>query len=546
MCATKVLHRRESLAIMETTIKDAQQRHDVVTVLQLQLYLGSYKYFHLGQEDGLATSLAALRECEKRGWMKDWSGGMHDLGMSFYHQNNHAKSLEFQLRAFPVFKKNEGGMTYVMAIVSLDLANLYYHLGNYNASLELLLPVVAQLKLPADVHQNNRPHFLYMQALNTIGLCYRELQKNDSAIIWWKRTSEVAVSAFNPSWEGIAAGNIGTVLIKQHKYEEALPYVKLFYNSVVNKDPKTTAEALISWSEINIAGKRTSEALAQLARADSLLFKNPGYYSAGLHKMRKHIYELYTRVYLYNNDFPKAFRYASMADSLNEVLQLQYNSAQYSNVEVQLEAEKNLAEIRQVEAATKLSIQSRNFSLVALALGGLFVFTLYNRQRLKNRKDRELHQSRKQLLHVEKKRAEEQLAGYMENLHEKNRIIEEFETEKDKVQLQSDSIDKLQTLETVEKLKRSTIITEDEWIQFRSLFDKVHKGFFTRLKVQYPDVTQAEIRLMALTKLNLSTKEMAGILGISPESIRKSRYRFLKKVSDISGEADFAGIVSSI
>jgi hypothetical protein len=114
------------------------------------------------------------------------------------------------------------------------------------------------------------------------------------------------------------------------------------------------------------------------------------------------------------------------------------------------------------------------------------------------------------------------------------------------VQLQSDSIDKLQTLETVEKLKRSTIITEDEWIQFRSLFDKVHKGFFTRLKVQYPDVTQAEIRLMALTKLNLSTKEMAGILGISPESIRKSRYRFLKKVSDISGEADFAGIVSSI
>jgi DNA-binding CsgD family transcriptional regulator len=45
-------------------------------------------------------------------------------------------------------------------------------------------------------------------------------------------------------------------------------------------------------------------------------------------------------------------------------------------------------------------------------------------------------------------------------------------------------------------------------------------------------VTEAEKRLLALTKLEMSNSEIAAMLGISPESVIKTRYRLRKKVGD--------------
>jgi DNA-binding CsgD family transcriptional regulator len=79
-------------------------------------------------------------------------------------------------------------------------------------------------------------------------------------------------------------------------------------------------------------------------------------------------------------------------------------------------------------------------------------------------------------------------------------------------------------------LANSTILTEQDWEDFSKLFDKVHTGFFVRLKEKYPNITPAETRLLCLTKLNLSTKEMAGMLGVSTDAIKKTRQRLRKKM----------------
>ncbi len=50
------------------------------------------------------------------------------------------------------------------------------------------------------------------------------------------------------------------------------------------------------------------------------------------------------------------------------------------------------------------------------------------------------------------------------------------------------------------------------------------------LKDRYPDLTPNEMRLSALVKLNLTIKEMAAILGISPDSVKTARYRLRKKL----------------
>ena len=69
-----------------------------------------------------------------------------------------------------------------------------------------------------------------------------------------------------------------------------------------------------------------------------------------------------------------------------------------------------------------------------------------------------------------------------------------------------------------------------EWEQFRVIFEEVHPTFFAQLQQQFPDVTPNELRLAALLRLNFSSKAMAGLLGISEESVKKARYRFRQKL----------------
>ena len=138
---------------------------------------------------------------------------------------------------------------------------------------------------------------------------------------------------------------------------------------------------------------------------------------------------------------------------------------------------------------------------------------------------------------MEKRRMEDELANakvmldeYIHGMVEKNTLLEKFKEDIEELKnLKSKEINEVR-IEDLEHLNKATILTEEDWDKFKKLFEQVYKGFFTRLKDKIPDLTQAEIRLVCLTKLKVDTKQMAGILGVSAETIRKSRYRLRKKL----------------
>lgn len=68
------------------------------------------------------------------------------------------------------------------------------------------------------------------------------------------------------------------------------------------------------------------------------------------------------------------------------------------------------------------------------------------------------------------------------------------------------------------------------WEDFKFHFDKVHQGFFTRLKGKYPRLTPKDQRLCAYIHLGLSTKDIAGLINITPESAEIGRIRLRKKL----------------
>jgi len=68
------------------------------------------------------------------------------------------------------------------------------------------------------------------------------------------------------------------------------------------------------------------------------------------------------------------------------------------------------------------------------------------------------------------------------------------------------------------------------WEEFKFYFENVHQGFFSRLKGKFPKLTTKEQRLCAYIHLGLSTKELAGLTNITPESAEIGRIRLRKKL----------------
>jgi DNA-binding CsgD family transcriptional regulator len=58
---------------------------------------------------------------------------------------------------------------------------------------------------------------------------------------------------------------------------------------------------------------------------------------------------------------------------------------------------------------------------------------------------------------------------------------------------------------------------------------KVHPGYMQSVKEKYPDLTNAELRLLMLEKLDLSTQEMANMIGVNKNTIHQTRLRLRKK-----------------
>ena len=59
----------------------------------------------------------------------------------------------------------------------------------------------------------------------------------------------------------------------------------------------------------------------------------------------------------------------------------------------------------------------------------------------------------------------------------------------------------------------------------------IHSSYLNKLKAEHPELTPYELRLCAYMKSNLSTKEIATILNILPESVKKAKQRLRRKVN---------------
>ncbi len=73
--------------------------------------------------------------------------------------------------------------------------------------------------------------------------------------------------------------------------------------------------------------------------------------------------------------------------------------------------------------------------------------------------------------------------------------------------------------------------TTNKWEEFEARFTSINQNFYKNLKTKFPELSQKDLKVCALIKLNFSSKDMASLLGISVESVHTSRYRLRKKLN---------------
>lgn len=131
----------------------------------------------------------------------------------------------------------------------------------------------------------------------------------------------------------------------------------------------------------------------------------------------------------------------------------------------------------------------------------------------------------------------------LENRKQLQTASEELE-EKDKILSAKTNIEKTDLI-SIFKLLENSLSTEAEWNEFKLKFNELKPDFYKKLLAHQPNLTKSEIRLLTLIKIGYTQKEIAKILSIAPDSVKKARSRVRKKMN-ISEVVSLNDILSNL
>jgi hypothetical protein len=111
----------------------------------------------------------------------------------------------------------------------------------------------------------------------------------------------------------------------------------------------------------------------------------------------------------------------------------------------------------------------------------------------------------------------------------KNEVFEKLRIQAEQLKINLSDTKTAEVRTMISEIDKQTDI-ENQWEQFKLHFESIHKSFFEKLKKNDNRLTQNDLQLCAYIKLNLSTKEIASLMNITPESVNTHRYRLRKKL----------------
>jgi len=426
-----------------------------------------------------------------------------NIGSVHIMQGNFAKGLQKNLEALNIYEQI--GDKKSIAKAYNNIGTVYEHNQEYDKAIEY---VEKALNLKKELGDTQAAGTSY----SNLGNLYAIKQNYPKALEYYEEATKIGKAGNNLKLLSNNYTNIGYMYWEQGLFDKSLAQYKLSLELDRQMgDTHGIALSLMNVASIEKEMKQYEAALGNLQEAlkitESLGVKND------IQKVLKDLAELYAAMNQYDKAFLMHQRFVNVKDSVFSELK----TKQIAELRTKYETDKKEQENKLLQAENQKKVIQLYFLVIAIVLLfaiGVIVLKLKQSQ-LKNSELKIETQSK-------------DLIGYAQNLIEKDNLIDEIQLELQKTREGSEQ----HKIENVEQLLNSKLSTENDWLRFKQRFEVVYPDFFMNLQKQYPQLSPTEVKICAIEKLGIKDAEAGDILGINPESVKKSRYRLRKNLSD--------------
>ena len=386
---------------------------------------------------------------------------------------NFEKAIVYNQEALEIYQANND--IYFSAQALNDIGNLHYYLKQYEEALE-------DLKKSLALSEKSKSADLKATTLGNIGKVYTDLNQIEKALENHAEALTIVRENKNRFKECEILNYIGIAHNKADQPNKAIPY---FDKAIeIGKEIQSAKTLEISYYQRSLSYGQLDQSVAELSN-----------------------YKDYTKIHDSILDLEKS----RQIEELRTIYDLEKK-------EQQIVLQENEIEILDQEARIS------NLQRILLAIGLLLsVIGFYAvRQKLKRSK------AERKILDDELAYKKKELTTHALHLAKKNEVLENLKQKaKELKKSENGSRGYQQLIQTINFDQQD----DKNWENFTQYFEQVHKNFSSLVKERYPEVTKNELRFMALLKMNMSSKEIATILNISSDGVKKARQRLRKKMN---------------
>ncbi|MEN0047327.1 MAG: tetratricopeptide repeat protein [Bacteroidota bacterium] len=413
------------------------------------------------------------------------ANSMLNLGMAYADQRNYTSASNKYKQALALF--TELGASSRIATTYTKTADVYIQQGDYKTAYDFLIKAL-------DIHKES--NFLYgiAEANGRLGEISIAKEDFNDAISYFLIAIEAAKQRSDNVGRADYYHGVGLAFYRKKDYQQAINYLDL-------------AKSLAEEYDLKKIQRQVYDTYKDLETTR-------GNYQAAIT-----YYDQYLRV-----------RNELFNEEKSNIISNMEAKRAYEEKEQQLEiAQKNLDLLRQKNKTSNRTRLALVFGIVALLSLGWGLLQRQNRRLEEHKADLKKAEKETNELKDTIQQKEQELTSYTLNFVQKNELISDL---KKAIQELKPELSKEQRpkLNTIAKKIDTALRMDEDWDDFRKHFENVHPSLMKKLNQNYPDLTKNEFKLIALIRLNLSTKEISSILGISPDSVKTARYRLRKKL----------------
>lgn len=452
---------------------------------------------------------------------------LNGLGKAYTAKSEYLRSLEYHYDALNYLENSDNNIE--LAYVHNNIGLLYGRFNLLDEALEYLLEAERYIALNEETDEGN---FNNLLLLNISILMGRKGDHNESLNYVLKAETSLKNSAVM---------NRG-VRLAINENEKARTYLNLgrieSAQILAEKNIVTLARANIPFAlgkgyyylgEIHRAKGEYDKALEYAQKADLITG------SIDDLATKQDIYTLAAAMYEELDNPKKALEYYKKASEINnEITDVKDTWAFYKlkrDIKTKDEAQQNAL----LEKDKELSRTMSWLYALVVVFTIVFAFIYFKYLRTKHKKEKEQFEQVQKLTQLELEKTKEvleinkkELTSAALQIIENGETVQQFrkEIENIKESLDSSHHKKLENLAS-----SITNNTNKNWEEFRSRFEQVNTNFFKSLKKEHPELSANELKICSFLKLNFNSKDIANLMGISPESVKVSRYRLRKKLN---------------